>query len=211
MSVANHATRADGGMPPATVKVWDLFVRLFHWSLVALFVVAYATGDEVERVHIAAGYAIAALLALRIIWGFVGPRHARFRSFVGSPGEVLAYLRDVLLFKAPRHLGHNPAGGLMIVALIAMLVATCATGYMMIVALIAMLVATCATGYMMTTDAYWGAKWVEEMHEVLANATVALIGLHVLGVVVASFQHRENLVKAMVTGRKRERDPAQFR
>jgi cytochrome b len=193
MSVANHATRADGGMPPATVKVWDLFVRLFHWSLVALFVVAYATGDEVERVHIAAGYAIAALLALRIIWGFVGPRHARFRSFVGSPGEVLAYLRDVLLFKAPRHLGHNPAGGLMIVALIAMLVATC------------------ATGYMMTTDAYWGAKWVEEMHEVLANATVALIGLHVLGVVVASFQHRENLVKAMVTGRKRERDPAQFR
>jgi cytochrome b len=170
MSVANDATRAGGAMPPATVKVWDLFVRLFHWSLVALFVVAYATGDEVERVHIAAGYSIAALLALRIIWGFVGPRHARFR-----------------------HLGHNPAGGLMIVALIVMLAATC------------------ATGYMMTTDAYWGAKWVEETHEVLANATVALIALHVLGVLVASFQHRENLVKAMVTGRKRERDPAQFR
>jgi cytochrome b len=180
-------------MPPATVKVWDLFVRMFHWSLVALFVVAYATGDEVERVHIAAGYAIATLLALRIIWGFVGPRHARFRSFVRSPREVLAYLRDVALFKAPRHLGHNPAGGLMIVALIAMLAATC------------------ATGYMMTTDAYWGAKWVEETHEVLANATVALIAFHVLGVLVASFQHRENLVKAMVTGRKRERDPAQFR
>jgi cytochrome b len=186
MSVANDATPAGGAVPPATVKVWDLFVRLFHWSLVGLFVVAYATGDEVERVHIAAGYAVAALLALRIIWGFVGPRRARFRSFVRPPREVLAYLCNVVLFKAPRHLGHNPAGGMMIIAL---------TG---------MLAATCVTGYMMTTDAYWGAKWVEETHEVLANATVGLIALHVLGVLVASFQHRENLVKAMVTGRKHQ-------
>jgi cytochrome b len=185
MSVATDAARAGGAMPPATVKVWDLFVRLFHWSLVALFAVAYATGDEVERVHIAAGYAIATLLALRIVWGFVGPRHARLRSFVRPPREVLAYLRDVLRFKAPRHLGHNPAGGVMIAALVAMLAATC------------------VTGYMMTTDAYWGAEWVEETHEVLANATVALIALHVLGVLVTSFQHRESLVKAMVTGRKR--------
>jgi cytochrome b len=185
MSVTSDAARAGGAMPPATVKVWDLLVRLFHWSLVALFAVAYATGDEVEQVHIAAGYAIATLLALRIVWGFVGPGHARLRSFVRPPREVLAYLRDVLRFKAKRHLGHNPAGGVMIVALIAMLAATC------------------VTGYMMTTDAYWGAEWVEETHELLANATVALIALHVLGVLVASFQHRESLVKAMVTGRKR--------
>jgi cytochrome b len=155
-----------------------------HWSLVGLFVVAYGTGDEVEQIHIAAGYAIAAPLALRIIWGFVGPRHARFRSFVRSPREVVVYLWNVLRFKAPRHLGHNPAGGTMIIALIAMLAATC------------------TTGYTMTTDAYWGAKWVEATHELLANATVALIALHVIGVLVASFQHRENLVKAMVTGRK---------
>jgi cytochrome b len=186
MSVVNDATRAGGEIPPATVKVWDLFVRLFHWSLVALFVVAYATGDEVERVHIAAGYAIAILLVLRILWGLVGPRHARFSSFVRPPREVLAHLHDLLLFKAPRHLGHNPAGGAMIVALIAMLAATC------------------ATGFLMTTDAYWGAKWVEEAHEALANATVALITLHVLGVLVASFQHRENLVQAMITGCKRK-------
>jgi cytochrome b len=186
MSVVNDTTRAGGAMPPATVKVWDLFVRVFHWSLVGLFVIAYATGDEVQRVHIAAGYAIGALLALRILWGFVGPRHARFGSFIRSPREVLVYLRHVLLFRAPRHLGHNPAGGVMIIALMAMLSATC------------------LTGYMMTTDAYWGAKWVEETHEVLANATVGLIALHVLGVLVASFQHRENLVKAMNTGRKRK-------
>jgi cytochrome b len=189
MSIEKDTTGAGGAKPPATVKVWDLFVRLFHWSLVGLFAVAYATGDEVERVHIAAGYAIAALLALRVVWGFVGPHHARFSNFVRPPGEVLAYLRGMFLFRAPRYLGHNPAGGAMIIALIAMLTVTC------------------VTGYMMTTDAYWGAKWVEHVHEALANLTVALIAFHVLGVLIASFEHRENLVKAMMTGRKRDQCP----
>jgi cytochrome b len=184
-SAHDTLTTVAGGSPPATVKVWDPFVRIFHWSLVTLFVVAYATGGEVEKVHIAAGYAIAGLLALRIVWGLIGPRHARFAEFVKSPREVFNYLRDMLSFPALRHLGHNPAGGLMIVVLIAMLLGTC------------------ATGYLMTTDAYWGSKVLEEVHEALANATVALVALHVLGVLIASFQHRENLVKAMVTGRKR--------
>ncbi len=178
-------TGAGGATPPATVKVWDPFVRLFHWSLVALFVVAYVTGDEIEKVHIAAGYAIAGLLALRIVWGFIGPRHARFADFVRSPGEAFRYTRDALLLRARRYIGHNPAGGLMVVALIVMLASTC------------------LTGYLMTTDAYWGSEAMAEVHGALANATVALIVLHVLGVLVASFEHRENLVKAMVTGRKR--------
>ena len=112
------------------------------------------TGDDAGQVHVAAGYAIAGLIALRIVWGFVGPRHARFSNFVRSPGEVLAYLRDAALFRAPRYLGHNPAGGAMILALLVMLIGTG------------------ITGYMMTTDAYWGAKWVEEVHEVFANLTV---------------------------------------
>jgi len=185
MSVMNNTIEAGGAMPPATVKVWDPFVRVFHWSVVTLFIVAYATGDEIERVHIAAGYSVAALLALRIVWGFIGPRHARFSSFMRSPSEVVAYLRDVALLRAPRHLGHNPAGGIMIVVLIAMLGATC------------------ATGIMMTTDAFWGAKWMEEVHEALANATLALVALHVLGVIATSFQHGENLVRAMITGHKR--------
>lgn len=178
-------TRAGGAPPPATVKVWDPFVRFFHWSLVTLFVIAYATGDEIEKVHIAAGYAIAGLLALRIVWGFIGPRHARFADFVKSPREALSYLRDTLLFRARRYIGHNPAGGLMVIALIVMLAATS------------------LSGYLMTTNAYWGSKAMEEIHEALANATVALVALHVLGVLLASFTHRENLVKAMVTGRKR--------
>lgn len=176
---------AGGVTPPATVKVWDIFVRIFHWSLATLFLTAYVTADEIERVHTAAGYGIAGLIALRVIWGFVGPHHARFSSFVRSPREALHYLRDVALLRAPRYLGHNPAGGLMIVALIVMLAGTC------------------LTGFMMTTDAYWGSKWVEDVHEVLANLTVGLVILHVVGVLVASFEHNENLIKAMITGRKR--------
>lgn len=185
MSTVHQSIEAGGATPPATVKVWDPFVRVFHWSLAALFLVAYLTGDEIEKVHIAAGYTIAALVALRIVWGFIGPAHARFGNFVRTPRETLAYIRDVALLRAPRYLGHNPAGAAMIVALLVAL-----TG-------------TCVTGYMMTTQAYWGVKAVEETHEVLANLTVGLVIFHVIGVLVASFEHRENLVKAMITGRKR--------
>ena len=186
MTSVTMTHEAGGATPPATVKVWDPFVRAFHWSLVLLFVLTYATGDELERVHIAAGYAIAGLLVLRILWGFIGPRHARFSDFVRSPREVLADLRQVATLRAPRHLGHNPAGGAMILALIAALAATA------------------GTGMMMTTDAFWGAEWVEDVHKAFANLTVTLIVLHVIGVLVAGFAHGENLVKAMITGRKRQ-------
>lgn len=185
MTIGHPRIEAGGTMPPVTVKVWDLFVRVFHWSLVLLFGIAYATGDEIERVHIAAGYTIAALIALRVVWGFIGPPHARFHNFLRPPRAVLAYLRDAALLRARRHLGHNPAGGAMIIALLAMLVATS------------------VTGYMMTTDAFWGAAWVEALHKFLANATLGLIFLHVLGVLAASFTHRENLMRAMITGRKK--------
>jgi cytochrome b len=185
MATLNPLANAGDASPPATVPVWDPFVRVFHWSLAALFAVAFLTGDEIEGLHIAAGYTILALIGLRIVWGVVGPSHARFASFVRGPRTVLAYLKDTLLLRAPRHLGHNPAGGAMIVALLVLLIATG------------------GTGYMMTTDAYWGSKWVEEVHEVLANLTLAMVALHVLGVLVASFQHSENLIRAMITGRKR--------
>lgn len=185
MSMINETIEAGGATPPATVKVWDPFIRVFHWSLAILFLVAYATGDEIERLHIAAGYVIASLIALRLVWGFVGPQHARFSSFVRPPRDILAYLRDIAMLRAPRYLGHNPAGGAMVVALLAMLGGTC------------------VTGYAMTTDAFWGAKWIEEVHEVCANLTLGLVIVHVLGVIVASFEHNENLVKSMVTGRKR--------
>lgn len=185
MRSVSNTIGAGGEMPPATVKVWDPFVRIFHWSLASLFVLAYASGDEIELVHVAAGYTLAGLLAARIIWGLIGPRHARFSSFVRPPREVLAYLREVVMLRAPRYIGHNPAGAAMIVTLLAALAGTC------------------ATGYMMTTDAYWGSKLIEHVHEFLANLTVGLIVAHVLGVLIASFEHRENLVASMISGRKR--------
>jgi len=199
MSLCNGARATGGAMPPArplpaadprpvpTVRVWDPFVRIFHWSLVGLFVVAFATGDEMERLHLAAGYAIAGLVLLRLVWGFIGSKHARFGDFVRGPAEVRSYLGQAMRFRAPRYLGHNPAGGLMILALLAMLIGIS------------------ATGFMMTTDAFWGAEWVEDLHEALVYVTLGLVGLHVAGVVLASVEHGENLVKSMITGRKRER------
>jgi cytochrome b len=188
VSLVNHTIEAGGATPPAKIKVWDPFVRVFHWSLAGLFVLAFVTGDEIEWLHITAGYAILALIGLRIVWGFVGPTHARFANFIRPPGETVVYLRDIVFLRARRYLGHNPAGAAMIVMLLVSLIATG------------------VTGYMMTTDAYWGAKWVEEVHEVLANATLGLVVLHVIGVLVASFEHRENLIGAMITGRKRADD-----
>lgn len=190
MVTVNHTSGAGGIAPPATVKVWDLFVRVFHWSLVALFAIAFLTGDEIEWLHLTAGYGIAALVAMRIAWGFMGPEHARFSSFVKGPRAVLTFLKQSAHLDAPRHLGHNPAGGAMVVALLVVLAALC------------------ATGIAMTTDAYWGSKTLEESHEILANIALVLVGLHILGVIVASLEHGENLVKAMVTGRKRSLESA---
>ena len=193
MTASKQAVEAAGAMPAAaaslpegkTVRVWDPFVRIFHWSLVSLFVLAFVTGDESEWLHIRIGYAIAALVALRIVWGFVGTRHAQFRDFIRAPRELAAYLGQALQWRAPRHLGHNPAGGAMVVALLAMIAGIA------------------ATGFAMTTDAFWGAEWVEDLHEGLVYTTVGLIVLHVAGVIFSSLEHGENLVKAMITGRKR--------
>ena len=161
--------------------------RIFHWSLVAGFLVAYVSGDEWDNLHIQVGYVVAGLIAFRLLWGLVGPRYARFSDFVYRPSRVLSYLRDTIAFRARRYLGHNPAGGAMVVALLAMIAVIC------------------GTGYLMTTDAFWGVEWVEEAHEVAVNATLVLIAAHIAGVLVASWEHSENLVRAMITGRKRSR------
>ena len=172
-------------MRPAMVRVWDPFVRIFHWSLVGLFAFAWATGDEWGKAHELAGYVIAGLVALRVIWGFVGPAHARFSDFIRSPVVTIRFLADTMRMKARRYIGHNPAGGMMVLALLAM-IAVIAT-----------------TGYMMTTNAYWGVEWVEEVHEGAVNITLGLVVLHVAGVIFAGIEHKENLVKAMITGWKR--------
>ncbi len=169
----------------ATIEVWDPFVRLFHWTLVGLFLIAYASAEELDRVHALAGYGIAVLIGLRMIWGFIGTRHARFTSFVRRPAEVRTYLIDVALLRAKRHLGHNPAAGAMIVALLGSIAAIC------------------ATGIMMTSPAWQGVEWLEEVHESAAALSLVLVAFHVAGVILGSLLHGENLVTAMITGRKR--------
>jgi cytochrome b len=186
----NIVTEAGRNLRPAEVRVWDPLVRIFHWSLVALFITAWATGDEVKRLHEAAGYAILGLVAFRIVWGLVGAKHARFGDFVPRPSTLTGYLRDMVRCRARRYLGHNPAGGAMTIALLAMLLVIG------------------GTGYMMTTDAFWGIAWVEEAHETAVNLTLGLVGLHVAGVILSSLTHGENLMRSMITGRKRATKPS---
>ena len=175
---------AGSGSPPG-IKIWDPLVRLLHWGLVALIAFSYFTGDEWKQAHVLSGYVIVGLLAGRVIWGFIGTRHARFSDFLYSPRVILGFLRDSLAMRARRYLGHNPAGGAMVIALLATISSIA------------------VTGYMMTTDAFWGVEWVEDAHEILVNLTLGLIAVHLGGVLLASIEHKENLVRAMITGRKR--------
>jgi cytochrome b len=181
-----HEPAVSGGAhPPETVKVWDPLVRIFHWSLAALFTTAYFTAKDWQSAHEFAGYGIAGLMFSRIGWGFIGSKHARFNSFVYRPATVFLFLRDSLILRAKRYIGHNPAGGAMVIALLSAVSVIC------------------ATGFMMTTDAFWGIDWVGQVHEAAVYSTIALVVLHLIGVGFASFEHSENLVKSMFTGRKR--------
>lgn len=184
--------------PNTQIKVWDLPVRLFHWSLATLFILAYAIEDHWLSLHTLAGYTIAGLVLFRLVWGFVGSRYARFGDFVKSPGEVMHYLGDIKSGRAGRYLGHNPAGGAMIIALLLSLVFTIASG------LIIYGGAEFA-GPLAGVVAGWPESRIEmfeEVHEFFANFTLLLVLLHVAGVVLASFQHGENLVRSMFTGKK---------
>jgi len=179
------------------VYVWDPFVRIFHWTLVAAFIVAYLVEDDPLIVHVWAGYVVGILVLARIIWGFVGTPHARFADFTYAPATALRYILDLLRFRGARYLGHSPGGGYMVVALLVFLAATVATG---LVVYGGDQQAGPLAG-MFTKD--FGESF-EEVHEVIANITLALIFLHVSAVVLASFVHHENLVRAMVTGYKRK-------
>jgi cytochrome b len=167
-----------------TIRVWDACVRVFHWGLILAFFTAWWSGDDYELLHLVAGYAAAGLVTLRVVWGVVGTGYARFAQFVRGPGTVLRYLADIATGREVRYLGHNPAGGAMILALLATLTGICVTGWLL-------------------TDIYWGSAAMESVHEVLTNVALVLVGLHVGGVLLSSFRHRENLVLAMLTGHKR--------
>lgn len=182
------AAGKEAGRTSASVKVWDPLVRLLHWSLAACIFGAFLVEDG-DRAHRVLGYVALGLVATRVAWGFVGSPHARFRDWVHGPRAVRTYLRERLAGASQRRLGHNPAAGIMMLGLLATVV----------------LVGV--TGWMQTLDAFWGVAWVENLHTVLAWSLLGLIGLHVAAAVVESFHYRENLVAAMVHGRKRALDP----
>ena len=187
----------DRNGAPREVYVWDPFVRLFHWTLVIAFTVAYILTDEdVLKIHVWAGYVVGALVVARVIWGFVGPEHARFTDFVYSPGASLRYVRDLVLFRAERHLGHSPGGGAMVVTLLLFLAATVITGLMVYGG-------DQQAGPLAGMFTKEFGESFEGVHELIANITLALVLAHISAVILASFVFRENLPRAMFTGYKR--------
>lgn len=171
-------------MATQRILVWDIPTRIFHWTLAAAFAGAYITSES-ERyanIHVTSGYILLGLIAFRLLWGVIGSRYARFSEFVRGPGAIVDYVKSLISGK-PRHfIGHNPAGALAIVALLGLGLATGASGFAMYNEL--------------------GGEWLEEVHEVCANTMLLVVIVHVLGVIVSSFMHKENLVRAMVTGHK---------
>jgi len=167
------------------VKVWDPIVRLFHWTVAGGVIANLTFLRHAETPHIYVGYVVVSALIIRLLWGVVGRRHARFASFIPGPGGLLSYFKAMMGCREPRYVGHNPAGAAMIVLLL-LLVAIVGT-----------------TGWMMSLDLFWGVQWVEVVHEVTANIIIAAALLHVAGAIVESIRHRENLPLAMITGYKR--------
>lgn len=181
------------------VRVWDPLVRTFHWALAAGFATAFIVEDDLLSVHVWAGYLVLALIVVRLVWGLIGTPHARFSDFVRKPSEVLAYVRDALRLRAPRYLGHNPAGGAMVIAL---MIAVALTGLSGLAVYGAEELSGPLAPLMSSLPASWG-HFFEEVHEVMANLTLVLIVAHVAGVIFSSLSHRENLIAGMITGLKR--------
>lgn len=170
--------------PNAKILVWDAPVRVFHWLLALSFAGAYITAESKSwlLVHLTLGYTLGGLVVFRILWGLLGTRYARFGSFVRGPSAVMRYGRAMLSSKPEHHVGHNPAGAVAIVLLL--------TLSLLIV----------ATGWAAYTDV--AGKWIGELHEGVAGFMLAVVGVHVAGAVLTSLLHRENLVRAMLTGKK---------
>lgn len=166
------------------ILVWDIPTRIGHWTLVIAFFVTFFTGDgEKWRLyHVAIGYAVAGIIIFRIFWGLIGTRYARFSSFLFSPSQAFGYLMDLFKGKPSHWLGHNPAGSYAIYILILLGLGTVATGVAVYEEI--------------------GGDWLEDAHDALSYCMLGMVGFHVLGVIVGSWAHHENLARSMVTGYK---------
>ncbi len=213
-------------IPTNAVQVWDPIVRYGHWVLVIAFFTAYLTEDDFLTLHVWAGYVVGTIVCIRFVWGFVGTKHARFADFVRSPAKTVGYLSDLIANKAIRYIGHSPAGGAMVVALLLSISATVVSG-LVVYAIeedtgpLAGWVANYTVpeslpGFAPVAHADTGERekigderpdnaveelW-DEVHEILAKLTLLLVGLHICGVLFSSYTHKENLIRAMFTGWK---------
>ncbi len=178
-----------------SVRVWDPLVRVFHWTLVLSFAVAWVSADEFDTLHFWAGYTIAALVAFRVVWGVIGTRHARFTDFVYRLTTIKNYLIDLAALRPKHYVGHNPAGGLMVVILLLSLGLLTFTG-----------MASVAIDGIGPLAGTWvesiSGHWMEDVHEAVANLVLAFVLFHIAGVLVSSLVHGENLVRAMINGKK---------
>ncbi|MCF6226003.1 MAG: cytochrome b/b6 domain-containing protein [Xanthomonadales bacterium] len=182
----------------AQIRVWDPLIRFFHWALVSAFTIAYITEDNYLTIHSWAGYLIILLLCIRFVWGFTGTPYARFSNFSYSPREIIQFIKDTLGLKAKRYLGHNPAGAVMIFLLMFSLFITTLSGILL---LGAEEQAGPVAAWFTQAESIW-ADPLEQVHEFFANFTLALIFIHLAGVLIESFIHKENLASAMITGLK---------
>jgi cytochrome b len=217
-----------------TVKIWDPLVRIGHWTLVIAFFMAYFTEDDFMTLHAWAGYVVGAYVLIRVLWGFVGGRQARFSNFVHSPAKIFGYLKNLIARKPQHYTGHNPAGGAMVLALLLSLAGTTWTGLKLYaveenkgpLAISARQVQAPIQTINLISVAKaednddedegaeselienehkvdkQGEEYWEELHEAFTNLTLLLVFLHVVGVIVSSYIDKENLVKAMLTGKK---------
>lgn len=168
-----------------SIRVWDAPQRIIHWLIAACFAGAYLTGESESwrLVHVTLGYTMAGLITFRVVWGIIGSRYARFSNFVRGPAAVVRYFRSLFSGHPQPSIGHNPAGAVAIVLMLLLGLSVAATGWAL--------------------DMHIGGEAFEEMHEVLANLMLAVVGVHIAGVIVSSWLHRENLVAAMITGFKK--------
>ena len=167
-----------------SVKVWDWPVRVFHWTLAASVIGAYVTGEseDFERLHHTLGWVAAGLIAFRVVWGLVGTRYARFNEFIRGPAQVWAYIKSLRSGQPQHFVGHNPVGAVAVILLMALVALSVYTGWLAL-----------------AEDA---AEWLEEAHEIAANTLITVVLVHVIAVLWSSRTHGENLLKAMLTGRK---------
>lgn len=203
-----------------TIKVWDIFVRVFHWTLVLTVAGMYLTGEHLNGVHVRLGYLLVLLVGSRIVWGIIGTRHARFVDFVYGPTAVMVYLKSLLTGNPVHYRGHNPAGGWMVVVMLIALLITAYSGLKTLAAESkgplaqnsAAMVATVYAddNYEEDDDDRHGhpsekrmRKFWEEVHEAMTGVMAGLIAFHLLGVMVSSWLHKENLILAMLTGEKK--------